>query len=268
LFCDNGELIPPDLLRKLKGRAAKSLVFNQDNPFVARDGLRWRIFLKSLPLYDLYVTPRISNVEPARRNGAQRVYRTWFSADEIVHAPQALTKEERNAFGSRVAFVGTWMPERGPFMKTLIDRGVPLTIFGPRWDKAPEYDQIKDHVRLGSLNTTQYTKAVAACDIALALLSKGNEDLHTTRSLEIPAIGALLCGERTSEHLELYKEGEEAVFWESAEECADVCLRLLSAPEDIKRIAAAGATRARANAVFNEPVLKGMLDNLLEPTHA
>jgi len=263
VFCDSGELVPPALLKELRKIAPKSLVFNQDNPFVSRDGGRWRLFLKSLPLYDLYVTPRLSNVAPAEKLGARRVYRTWFSADEIIHAPQVLTDDDRERLGSRVAFVGTWMPERGPFMRTLVERGVPLTIFGGRWDKAPEYGQLKSHVRLGNLDTAQYTKAIAACDIALALLSKGNEDLHTTRSLEIPAIGTLLCGERTSEHLELYKEGEEAVFWDTADECAEVCLDLLANPDRIRAIAAAGAARARRNKVYNEPVLKTMLEHLM-----
>ncbi len=263
IFCDSGELVPPILLKALQKIGGKSLVFNQDNPFVARDGQRWRLFLKSLPLYDLYVTPRVSNIAPAKRMGARRVYRTWFSADEILHVPQTLTEDEKAKFRSPVSFVGTWMPERGPFMKVLIERGVPLTIFGPRWDKAPEYAAIKDHVRLGNLNTSDYTKAVSACDIAIALLSKGNEDLHTTRSLEIPAIGALLCGERTSEHLELYKEGEEAVFWDTPEECADVCLKLLGNPEDMHRIAAAGKARAKINNYYNEAVLENMLDCLM-----
>ena len=60
------------------------------------------------------------------------------------------------------------------------------------------------------------------------MLGKGNRDRHTTRSFEIPAIGGLLCAERTDEHRESFEEGMEAVFWNDAKECVDQCRRLLN----------------------------------------
>ena len=58
-------------------------------------------------------------------------------------------------------------------------------------------------------------------------MSHGNRDLHTRRSVEIPYVGALLCAERTSEHVALYEESIEAVFWCDVDECALQCRRLL-----------------------------------------
>ena len=40
--------------------------------------------------------------------------------------------------------------------------------------------------------------------LCLGLLSKGNRDLQTTRSLENPYAGGPLCAQRTSERLALY----------------------------------------------------------------
>ncbi|WP_336966857.1 CgeB family protein [Sphingobium aquiterrae] len=256
---DNGELISPRTIATLRRAARRIAVFNQDNPFSARDGHRWRLFRKALPHYDLYITPRQSNMAEGRQAGARNTLRVWFSADEIAHQPIALTEEDQARFACDVAFVGTWMPERGPLMRALIARGLPLRIYGPRWQKAPEFAQIAPFIHQGELKGTDYTKAILGARISLALLSKGNRDLHTTRSLEIPAIGGLLCGERTSEHRALYEEGQEAVFWDDAAECADLCTALLADEPRRRAMAQAGHQRALANRHFNQRWLAEMV---------
>jgi hypothetical protein len=94
----------------------------------------------------------------------------------------------------------------------------------------------------------------------LGFLSKGNRDLHTTRSLEIPALGGLLCAERTSEHLDMYSEGQEALFWSNAEECAAMCKLALADENKREAIAAAGHMRVISNGHYNEKVLEGLLN--------
>src|SRR5208282_6242884 len=108
----------------------------------------------------------------------------------------------------------------------------------------------------------EYVRAIQCAKICLGLLSKGNRDLHTTRSLEIPAIGSLLLAERTVEHEMLYREDEEAVFWSDADECAEKCFALLADEARIRRIAAAGHARALANGHFNEKVVSMVLNAL------
>jgi spore maturation protein CgeB len=95
------------------------------------------------------------------------------------------------------------------------------------------------------------------------LLSKGNRDLHTQRSLEIPSLGGLLCAERTAEHLALYDEGKEAVFWQDAEECAEVCNRLLENETLRLEIAQRGLERAWRNNHFNEPVIASVIERAM-----
>ncbi len=165
-------------------------------------------------------------------------------------------------FGSEVAFVGTWMPERGPFMKRLIERGVPLRIFGPRWEKAAEYPVLAPHLMSQSLGDVDYVKAISGTKIALGLLSLGNEDLHTTRSMEIPAIGTLFCAPRTSDHEALYLDGTEAVFFDDADTCAEACTALLNDAGRRETIARAGFERAKRNNWFNERLCADILTAL------
>lgn len=258
-FVDNGDMIGPSVVELLKKSARRVVLFNRDNPFVERDGSRWRALLKALPHYDLYVTPRQSTADHAPDFGARRVLRVNFFADELLHTPQPPTAEEAALYGSPVSFVGTWFPERGPFMETLIRRGVPLKIIGHRWAKAENYDAFKHVVVPGYLTSQQYSAAVRSSQIAIAMLSKGNHDLQTSRSSEIPAMGIVLCAERTSEHVQMYKEGEEAVFWSSAEECADQCLALLADPERLERLAKAGRARVLTNDNWTETTMERIL---------
>jgi spore maturation protein CgeB len=159
-------------------------------------------------------------------------------------------------------FLGTWFPERGPFLLELIELGVPLTIRGANWQKAREWPELKGYFKGGQLEGDEYAIALQCAKVNLGLLSKGNRDLHTTRSLEIPALGALLCAERTTEHLELYVEGEEALFWDCAEECASVCHEALRDEERRQRIAAAGHARSIVNANHNENVVRAVIERI------
>lgn len=263
IWVDNGEWLGRSLAEALKQRTRFMVNHNPDNPFSSRDGWRWRLLLRALPVYDLFVTPRESTRLAALAHGARRAVTVMFTADEVAHRRATLTAEERVAFGSEVAFVGTWMPERGPFVQRLIERKVPLRILGPRWAKAPEYPALAPHVTTYTLLDEHYAKAISGAKIALGLLSLGNQDLHTTRSLEIPAIGTLLCAPRTADHEALYRDGEEAVFFDSPDACADLCLALLADPARRLAIGEAGHARALRNARFNEPFCAEVLATLM-----
>ena len=86
--------------------------------------------------------------------------------------------------------------------------------------------------------------------------------LHTQRSLEVPYLGGLLCAERTTEHLKLYCEGEEAVFWADADECAAVCLKLLADEPRRQEIARRGQARCIENGTLNEPIMAHILSEI------
>lgn len=254
--------VGPSLAEELKTRSDRLSCYVNDDPFGDRDGPKWRLFLKAVPKYDLITVIRETNVHEAYDYGAKDVYRVYRSADEVVHAPHEINREDREEWGSKVAFAGTWFPERGPFMKRLIECGVPLTIRGDRWQKADEWNTIEPYWEGPALEGRDYTKFLQCADICLGLVSKGNRDLHTGRSVEIPYSGSLLCAERTNEHRHLYEEGEEAVFWDDAKECAEVCFDLLSDNRRLQEIARSGRQRCIENGHTNENVMKKIVERI------
>jgi len=263
VWVNQGEFLGPKLLRKLRALSVPVVNYTNDDPFGGHpNGLRFRLYLKALPYYDLLAVVREVNVQEAADHGARRVVRIFMSADEEAHRPQEMTPEDRGRYASEVAFVGTWVPERGQFMAALIHLGVPLSVWGDRWHKAPEWSIIRRHWRGPAVYDQRYAHIIQTTKIALGLVSKDNRDLHTTRSMEIPALGTVLCAERTSEHVSLYEDGIEALFWSTPEECAAVCRRLLA--DDAYRLSVArrGRERLQRNGHYNEQVLAAILNEL------
>jgi spore maturation protein CgeB len=261
-YVDNGDQVSPAVLHLLRTHAPKVVSYTIDDPFGGRDGRRFSALRSALPGYDLVVVPRAQNVEEARALGARRVLRVHMTADEVQHTPRLFSSAELEAWTSEVLFIGTWMPERGPFLAELLRLGVPLSVRGSNWRRAPEWPLLAKAYKGGPVFGDDYARAIQGARVSLGLLSKGNRDLHTTRSLEVPALGGLLCAQRTSEHIAMYDEGREAVFWSDAEECAGLCIGLLADEPRRNAIAEAGRRRVHRNGHFNEPMLRSVIEAL------
>ena len=255
-FIDGGSLLTGRALDGLRRHCTRLIAFNHDNPYGRRDWTRFSAFRAALPAYDLVIAKSPPTVVAARDLGAKRVMHHPCNADEVAHAPRPLTDALRQRWASEVAFIGTWMPERGPFMLELIRQGVPLTIYGSQWRKAPEWAELQRYHVGDHLDGDDYALAVQCARVSLCLLSKGNGDLHTTRSMEIPSLGGLLCAERTDQHQSFYREGAEAVFWSDAEECARLCRNLLADEPARQAIVSNGRRRFLANGYTSENLIK------------
>jgi spore maturation protein CgeB len=263
VYVDNGEHVGPAVVKAFRAFSSKVINYNIDDPTGGRDMKRFAAYRRALPCFDLVAVVRQENVPECEAMGARRVIRVWRSADEVSHAPRSLTESLRHEWTSDVLFLGTWMPERGAFLRQLIHLGVPLTIRGSHWQKAPEWAELAPHWKGGSLDGDAYALALQCAKVNLGLVSKGNRDSHTTRSLEIPSLGALFCAERTQEHLAMYREGEEAIFWSDAKECARVCSKILADDDARERIASAGHLRFKANRHGNEDIVAQLLKESL-----
>ncbi|WP_105419579.1 glycosyltransferase [Neorhizobium sp. T25_27] len=267
---DCGDVVGPAALNVIRKAAPIVVNYNADNPYLdpPPERLRWSIFHRALPHYDLAVAVRRDGIEEMMaRRGARRIDTIWQCADEVVHRPLPPTLEEKSRWLSEVVFVGTWMSGRGAFMARLIEKGVPLAIHGSRWKRAPEYPLLRPFVRSDHLEGADYTQVIAGAKIALVLLNDQNADLHTTRSVEIPAIGTAMCAPRTPHHQQLYKECEEAVFFDGADDCAETCKRLLADDSRRQTIADAGHRRSFANGTYNEILARRIVDQVADIKH-
>jgi hypothetical protein len=261
-FVDNVELAGPRVLTALRAVSPLVVNYTNDDPFGARDKNKWRLYLAAIPHYDVLAVVRPVNVDEAYTRGARKVIQVFMAVDEL-DGPRALTDADRIRWPHAVLFIGTWMPERGPFLQALIQAGLPLAIYGNSWQKAPEWPVLKAVWQGPAIYGDDYIKALQLAKVNLGLLSKGNRDLHTTRTFEIPYAGGLLCAERTAEHLQLYQEDVEAVFWGGVDECIAKCGQLLQDDGRRAEIARRGRQRCLQNGIFNENLLNRILTTAL-----
>jgi spore maturation protein CgeB len=264
IWVDSGELIGFKAATSLRQFGCPMALYNIDDPSGHRDGRRWDSLLSALPAYDLCAVVRMVNIAEFHALGARSVHRVWRSYDEVAHRPYDDIEDIPATFRSDVAFVGTWMRGEGrdEFLLALIERGLDVVIWGDRWQKAPGWPKLRAHWRGPALAGREYVAALQGAKLVLGFLSRGNRDLHTTRSAEIPYAGGLLCAERTSEHLAMYRDGEEAVFWKDPDECAAVCHKLLTDDVLRERIRQQGMARVRAGGYGNEAVCREILEQL------
>ncbi len=266
IWIDMGELFGPKCMEVLKRLGCRIVTYNVDDPTGKRDGYRFKQFIKSIPFNDLIVVVREESARECEQLGAKKVVRVYRSYDEEVHKPFPSLSEIPGKFNSDVVFIGTWMrhEQRDEFLLKLMDQGLPVSIWGDRWPKSPLFSKLKDAWRGNGSYGRDYVAAIQASKICIGMLSKGNRDLHTTRSLEIPFAGGLFCGERTTEHQWLYKENEEAVFWSDASECARICKTLLQDDALRERIRLAGMKKVRSLQLGNEDVVRKIVQMVLE----
>jgi len=260
VWIDGCPELPVAFHRWLKSRCWPVICYHIDDPFGSRDRRKWDLLKQAVYLHDLTVVVREENVGEAWRLGAGQVHRVYRSYDPVAHAPLRLTEDELRGWTSEVLFVGTWMPERGPFMARLLDLGLPLAIWGDLWTKAAEWPKIRACWRGPAIYGADYVKAIQGAKLALGLLSKGNRDLHTQRSAEVPYIGgAAFVAERTVEHEQMYRDGVEVALWSSPEECAGRCLGLLRDEPRRLQMVAAARERVLALRLSNDAILRAIL---------
>jgi spore maturation protein CgeB len=243
LLVDKGTILRAETLLRLKAMARRNLAihFTPDAAFVDN---RSRQFEIAVPHYDLLVTSKPFETGAYRAAGAREVLLVHQGFGPRIDPD--LAQDVPAALRSEVVFVGHCQPHYARMLRAAA-AAAPLAVWGPGW---PEYAArnawAKAVVRGPGLYGPDYARALAGAKIALGLLSKRVPETTTTRSFEIPAMGALLLAERSGDHLALFAEDREAVYFGDAGELAAKLARCLADDAARTRIARAGQARALA----------------------
>ena len=90
-----------------------------------------------------------------------------------------------------------------------------------------------------------------------------NNDLQTTRTMEIPACGGFMLAERTAEHENLFEEGKEAEFFSHNEELYEKCLKYLNDDYLRNKVAKAGYNKCIKAGYSNFDTIKAVIERIL-----
>ena len=143
-------------------------------------------------------------------------------------------------------------------MLDLAKRGIKIAVWGNGWGswvgKHPNLMVKNEH-----LYKENYAKAINATKINLCFLRKINRDEITSRSVEIPACGGFMLAEKTKRHLEFFKDGKEAIFFESQDELYDLIKKYIIDDGARRKIAEAGRRRVEQGGYNHRTQLIKML---------
>ncbi len=260
VWIDKGLTINPSTLKKIKKKQPQCIIisYSPDN-MVLRHNQSCN-YVKCIPLYDYHITTKSYITKELQNLGAKNIIFTNKSYESTFHYPRKLTTYDIEKLGGDIGFIGAWEKERCESILYLVKRGLNVRIFGGgKWlEYKNKYSNLK--IEDSGLFSEDYSKALQAFKISLCFLRKINSDLQTSRSMEIPACGGFMIAERTNEHLSLFREDEEAVFFSSNEELYDKCKYYLLHTEEREAIARAGHIRCQESGYSNLDTIKRILN--------
>ncbi len=261
VWIEKGNVILPSTLKFIKKHApeAKLVSVSEDDMYPKHN--RSLFYNLGLKQYDIVLTTKIYNLTELKSLGAKRTELFLDAYSEKISRPYALSPEEKNEFSCDVGFMGSFEKDRAERILYLAEHGIRVTVWGLDWGpwvgKHPNLDVKNRHLFGGD-----YSKAICAIKINLCFLRKINRDEVTSRSVEIPACGGFMLGERTSRHLEFFNEGKEAEFFADNEEMLAKVEYYLIHEDERKRIASAGRERCLTSGYGMKVQLERMLTKI------
>jgi hypothetical protein len=229
--------VSPDLLSRLRMPKIHYHPDDSSNPVN-----RSTNFEAAEQYWDAHVTTKSFNVNELGTRTGKAVLYVKCAYDPRWHRPVARRKYEAT-FG----FIGTRRPDREQLICDLSHRlGEDFTVAGAGWSRLDRFN--RQSTVTGPVYGTYMAQLMADVPVQLGLLNSDNRDLHTCRSLEIPACGAVFLGERTREHAELFEDGVSGLLFGSREELLDQIDKLKSEPALANKIREKGLAEIEAGA--------------------
>ncbi|MBU2464636.1 MAG: glycosyltransferase [Candidatus Edwardsbacteria bacterium] len=259
----------PDTLKECKRKLPECtfVCFQDDDPFGKRssEGPLWKYFKQTLPLFDVHLVKKDVDLKEFRVRGARRVIKFRGGYFGQIFRPYDYSSLLPQ-YKWPVSFVGTAIDRRINIVNDLMGRHkTDLHIFGNSWNRHLVYYRHRKRFH-PAVHSEDYAKTIAGSKISLGFVSFSNRDEFSMRSFEIPACRGFFLGQRTKVHRELYKEGEEAEFFDDADECADKIRFYLAQDSAREKIASAGYERCKGSDYSLENSMRQALEQIINQT--
>lgn len=258
VWLDKAVFLNDATMRDVRRAAKRMAHFTPDTAFHEN---RSRYFESTLGMYDLLVTTKSFEIsEYHRRVPPEAVMLTTQGYDPEVHFPRN-SEELRRA---EAVFIGLAEPDREACIAALLENGIPVRLGGIGWQRFLR--QWESHPSLTfageEIFGDAYADMLSRAWIGLGLLSKRFPELHTTRTFEIPACGAVLATEATVDTRK-YLADDEAVFFTDYADLATKLKRLVrpDSIDELRRLAGAGHDRVESDGRNYPSILGSVLAN-------
>lgn len=243
----------PETLDTLRRMEVTTVSYMIDNPFGPRRDPGWRLYMRSIPHYDLHVVQRDRNIAEYRERGARDVIKIQTAYEPTIHFPPTEGWSDTNR-DREVSFIGTPYDQRAEFLTRLWKEfGFVVAISGNAvWRSVLSAEAVAAIYRSEELYRDAYREGIWRSKINLSFITHSNMDEFVHKSFEVAGCGGFLLAERSEGHRQRFVEDEEAVFFSTLEECVEKIRRYLPDEAARAKIAVAGQARALRDGYHND----------------
>jgi len=230
LFLYNTQLILPKTLLRLKNAHPNLKVFqySQDCAFSENHKMEWRHFRQCIPCVDCNFTVRKSDVSQFRKAGSKSTQILEQFYDPYLDYPLNRDQIPSN-FLCDVVFAGHYEDDlRSDVLEQLVRHGVDVRLYGGGWNYYNNKKSYFDVNKVKPAIDREYQQAICGAKVALAFLSKLNNDNYTTRNFQIPALGVPMVAEASDDLANFFTRDSSVLFFKTADEAVEKTLKLLS----------------------------------------
>lgn len=203
-----GMELTPQTLLTLKKKTTRLINFNPDNPFIfSGKGSGNKNITRSIYLYDEHFT--YNHEVKAKIESEFKLKCTLLSFgfdNEVISIEELNEVEEIKA----VCFVGNPDSYRSKILQEIVDKGLPLHVYGHDWHKHLKHPSLTIH---GAVYEKDYYKTLRKYRVQLNIMRVHNLNSHNMRSIEVPGCGGIMLAPRTKDHEAFFEEGKEAFYF-------------------------------------------------------
>lgn len=247
ILVDKGESIWAgtilELKRRLKVPVALLFVDDPQFHFMAR---------RYYKAYDHYFTSSFLIERRVREAGFASVHYIPYSFNDKVHRRVELTEEERRRYGCDANFVGTFYPERLPYLRAI--RDFDLRIWGRGWRLPLALAGMSGTYRGAHIPSEEWVKVMNASitvNIHMRAMREGGMKSNG-RTYEATACGSLLLTDRALGIEDLFEPGKEIVVYDSPKDLREKLAYYLAHRDEAAAIAEAGYRRCHRDHTMDE----------------
>lgn len=195
-------------------------------------------------------------IDVIRKAGATHVHYLPTACDPLVHAPVALSAEERARWGSPISFVGAGYHNRRQTFASLAH--LPFKIWGTEWPACKPFDRLVQESGR-RLTPEEYIKIFNSTDINLNLHSSNERDgvdptgdFINPRTFELAACGVFQLVDERALLAEVFEPGKEVATFSSVTELKEKIAYYREHPEERDQIARAGRARVLRDHTYDK----------------
>ena len=235
IFIEKGWYVKPSTLYLIKKKIpkVKIIYFSNDNMKIFNNVVVNFNKCLNLNLYDQMYLINIESYKGLENSTKSKIFYIDKSYCTYSHKENFLRKKNIKKTID-ISFIGSYEKERYEIMLFLANKGLVIEIFGYGWNRVKGHENLK--INNFEVLGEKYIQKVLESKINLGFLRKANFDTHTSRSIEIFAIGGFMLIEYSKDHERIYGSNSSNILFKDKNELFDKIISFLKNYEDALRI--------------------------------